>query len=207
VGLWRFVPLAAFLLFAGLGIGWRSWLQRRRTGSSGIALFRSGRPAQHVRDAALLVLGGIIGAEAVLAAAAPGVLERLGTIAVLRAPVWRPVGLAVVLAGTGLTVLSQLDLGASWRIGIEEGARPGLVTGGLYRFCRNPIYLALLLAVAGLTALLPVWPTAAVLVAAWIGVRVQAAGEEEWLARAYPDEFRAYARRVGRFVPWLGRLR
>jgi len=64
-------------------------------------------------------------------------------------------GAALMLGGIALLVAAQLDLGAAWRIGIEGGARPGLVTGGLYRFCRNPIFLALLLTVAGCALTLP----------------------------------------------------
>ena len=42
-----------------------------------------------------------------------------------------------------LTVLAQLQMGASWRVGIDD--RPTeLVTGGLFRVVRNPIFTALL---------------------------------------------------------------
>ena len=37
----------------------------------------------------------------------------------------------------------------------EDAARPDSVTGGLYRFCRNPIFLALLVVIAGYTLMLP----------------------------------------------------
>ena len=113
-----------------------------------------------------------------------------------------------ILLGGGIALLAaaQLNMGASWRIGIKEGDAPGLVTGGLYRFCRHPIYLGLLTALAGYTALLPTPLSLALLTAAYIGVRVQAAAEEAYLERTYGDTFRAYARRVGRFLPGLGRL-
>ena len=42
-----------------------------------------------------------------------------------------------MLGGLVLMVTAQLHLGASWRIGIEAGARPGLVTGGLYAVSRD----------------------------------------------------------------------
>ena len=45
----------------------------------------------------------------------------------------RVTGSVLVLGATALMLVAQLDLGASWRVGIDEGARPGLVTGGLYR--------------------------------------------------------------------------
>src|SRR4029077_9602445 len=72
----NWIPLIGVVLFVGLGVGWRSWLQRRRHGSSGIVLFRSGDLAQHVREAGILVLVPLLAAEAIACAVAPGSLER-----------------------------------------------------------------------------------------------------------------------------------
>lgn len=108
--------------------------------------------------------------------------------------------------GIALLVAAQLNLGASWRIGIEEDSRPGLVTGGLYRFCRNPIFFALLVFLAGYALLLPTMLSLVLLIAAFIGIRQQVLAEEAYLAGAYGDAYRAYAAQVGRFVPRIGRL-
>jgi protein-S-isoprenylcysteine O-methyltransferase Ste14 len=202
----RWAPLACLGLLFGLGFVWRTWLQSRRTGRSGVMLFRSGRGAQNAREA-LLVLGfALAAAEAVAAAFAPDWLARLGVVPGLDGTAPRAAGALVVLAATALLVAAQLDLGASWRIGIEEGARPGLVTDGFYRFCRNPIYAFMVLALAGLVGLVPTWLSIALFAGGFAAVRSQATAEEAYLARTYGDEFRTYARRVGRFVPWLGRL-
>ncbi len=84
---------------------------------------------------------------------------------------------------------------------------PGLVTDGLYRFCRNPIFLALLLTMTGYAVLLPTRLSAALLLGAYIGVRQQVSAEEAHLLRVYGEAYRGYARRVGRFLPGVGRLR
>src|SRR5205823_4348831 len=123
------LPLLAVLVFSGLGFGWRSWLQLRRYGSSGIVLFRSGRPGQHLREALFLVLAVALFAEAALAAVAPRRLPDLVPLAPAAAATLRVAGTVLVLGATALMLVAQLDLGASWRVGIEEGARPGLVTG------------------------------------------------------------------------------
>jgi len=46
----------------------------------------------------------------------------------------------------------------------------------------------------------------ALLVGTYVGIRLQTSAEEAYLLRTYEDAYRAYARRVGRFVPRLGRL-
>jgi protein-S-isoprenylcysteine O-methyltransferase Ste14 len=203
---WRLVPLAGFVLFVGVGFGWRTWVQMRRYGSAGIVVFRSGRRAQDLREALFVVLVTLIAAEAVLAAVAPGALAALGGVPESVAAMLRPAGAVLVVGATVLMAVAQLDLGASWRIGIDEGARPGLVTGGLYRFCRNPIFLFMLIALVGFALLLPNWLSVALVAGGIVGVRQHVRDEEAYLTRSYADGYRAYARRVGRFVPWIGRL-
>jgi protein-S-isoprenylcysteine O-methyltransferase Ste14 len=203
---WRLVPLACFVLFVGVGFVWRTWIQMRRYGGAGIVLFRSGRRAQDLREALFVVLIALVTIEVVLAAVAPDALAALGPVSDETASVLQPLGATLVVLATVLMAVAQLDLGASWRIGIDEGARPGLVTGGLYRFCRNPIFLFMLIALAGFALLLPNWLSFAVLVGGVLGIRRHVQDEESYLTRTYGDEYRAYARRVGRFVPGVGRL-
>ncbi len=201
------LPLIAVLVFYGLGFGWRTWVQLRRYGSSGIVLFRSGRPGQHLREALFVVLAVVLFAEAALAAVAPRRLPGLVPLAPATAAVLRATGTVMVLGATALMLAAQLDLGASWRVGIDEGARPGLVTGGLYRYSRNPIYVAMLTALLGFALLLPSWISLGLLIGAGLGIRRHVRDEEAYLARTYGEEYRRYAARVGRFVPGVGRLR
>ncbi len=201
------LPLIAVLAFYGLGFGWRTWVQLRRYGSSGIVLFRSGRPGQHLREALFVVLAVALLAEAALAAVAPRRLPGLVPLAPATAAVLRATGTVMVLGATALMLAAQLDLGASWRVGIDEGARPGLVTGGLYRYSRNPIYVAMLAALLGFALLLPSWISLGLLIGAGLGIRRHVRDEEAYLARTYGEEYRRYAARVGRFVPGVGRLR
>jgi protein-S-isoprenylcysteine O-methyltransferase Ste14 len=201
----RVLPLLGLLLFVGVGFGWRTWLQWRRFGNTGFMLFRSGRWPQHVREALLLVLLGVLSWQAVAAVRAPDRLAHLWLIepdALLTG-----LGFALMVGGTALMAAAQLDLGASWRIGIEEDARPGLVVGGLYRFSRNPIFLAMFVSLLGFTLLLPTWISAAALLGTVAGVHNQVRDEEDYLLRAYGAAYGAYAAAVGRFVPGIGRLR
>lgn len=194
-GAW--VPLAGIVLFLGVGIGWRSWLQARRYGRSGFLLFQSGRWSQHVRDALGVVLGVAPLGQGLVAAITPYPAPSAGA---------RVIGTALLFGGVVFLVASQLNLGASWRIGIEEGARPGLVTTGIYAFCRNPIFVAMLIAIAGYAMLIPTPLSLVMWISAFIGIRRQIFAEEAYLIRTYGDAYRAYARRVGRFLPGIGRL-
>jgi protein-S-isoprenylcysteine O-methyltransferase Ste14 len=204
--LWRSLPLIGILLIVFIGGCVRPWLQWRRHGTFGVLLFRSGRWMQLLRDTALILSLALLIRQAATAA-----FGRDGP-ALLIAPegaVYEGLQIAgaiLMLGGTALLAAAQLNLGASWRIGIEETEAPGLVAGGLYRFSRNPIYLGLLTALGGYAALLPTALSLVLLAAACLGVRMQAVAEEAYLERAYGEAFHAYAHRVGRFLPWIGRL-
>ena len=201
---WRYLPLAGVVLIVVITACLRPWLQWRRHGTFGILLFRSGRPAQTVRDVLLVVLIALLVAQA---AAAAFNRRGLGLLTAGEGAIHdalQAAGAILLLAGIALLAAAQLNLGASWRVGIKEDEAPGLVQSGLYRFCRHPIYLGLLTALTGYTLLLPTALSLALLAVAYVGARVQAAAEEAYLRRAYGDAFDAYARRVGRFLPGIG---
>jgi protein-S-isoprenylcysteine O-methyltransferase Ste14 len=201
----RYIPATILVLFVGVGFGWRVWLHRRRYGESGIVLFRSGRPLQHARDAAAILLFAGFAWQALAVAIDGDALNGARLVATSTLLSW--IGAALGIIGTGLMVVAQLELGSSWRIGIDQGARPGLVTSGIYRFCRNPIFLAMGVALLGLTLLLPTALAIASLIVTLLGIRRQVLDEEAYLQRVYSFDFAAYADKVGRFVPLLGRIR
>jgi protein-S-isoprenylcysteine O-methyltransferase Ste14 len=49
-------------------------------------------------------------------------------------------GVACFALGFWLTVRAQLDMGESWRIGVDAGEVTALVTTGVFRNVRNPIF-------------------------------------------------------------------
>ena len=205
LALFRVLPLAGILLLMAIAFVWRPWLQRRRHGTWGVVLFRGGA-AQKLRDVMLIVLPLLLLAQALVAAAWPDALAL--SEADRREPpgVRHVLGAVLLLGGLLLQAAAMLHLGASWRIGIDERSRPGLVTGGLYQFSRNPIFLALIAVLAGYTLLLPTLLSALILIGACVAIRQQIVEEEDYLLRTYGKEYRDYARRVGRLLPGAGKL-
>lgn len=198
----NWIPAVFLASFVAVGFGWRSWLQWRRFGTSGLVLFRSGRAVQHLREGVLFVVPLLLGWEVVRAGIAPQSIARLEPLAALGG-LGFALGCLLAFGGLVLMVRAQLEMGASWRVGVDEASRPGLVTHGLYRWTRNPIYLAMFLAFGGLVLMLPTWITLLCWIASVIGVRSQVREEEAFLLRTYGDEYRRYLDRVGRFLPRL----
>src|SRR5215471_9195926 len=139
----RFLPLAGMVALFGIGFIWRAWLQHRRYGHSGIILFRSAVMRERVRDWALIAVMVIPTVQAIAFVMAPETLKPWTMIAPPVHGLFLIAGAMLLASGTILMVAAQLRLGKSWRIGIDEGAKSGLVTAGLYRVSRNPIFLGM----------------------------------------------------------------
>jgi protein-S-isoprenylcysteine O-methyltransferase Ste14 len=201
------LPLVGVLLLIAVAFCWRLWWQRYRYGIRGLAVFGSADVAQTVRAALAALLFILLLGQASVAAISPEWLAARRIDGEAMSQAISVLGATLMFGGVLLVIAAQLNLGRAWRIGIDHGARPGLVTGGLYRFCRNPIYLGLLMAIAGYAVLLPTPLSMALVVGTYIGVRLQIAAEERFLRRAYGAEYLSYARRVGRLLPGIGKFR
>ena len=141
-----------------------------------------------------------------------------GTVAVLvplllkwdRAPAGGvTLGLAVCLFVLGV----GLYLRCVWDFAVSGGGTPApidapkrLVTNGIYRYSRNPIYIAELTVIAGWAALFaaPILVAYGVLLFVVLSVAVRRF-EEPLLARQFGDQYAAYSAQTGRWLPRLRR--
>lgn len=196
------IALTLFAVFALLGFCWRSWLQYRRTGSTGFHGI-SGR----VGSAEWFAGAGFVVAMA--AAFFAPLLQLLGVAAplsLLSAPWIQLTGVALAIAGIAATVYSQVDMGDSWRIGVDPGETTTLVRHGVFGAVRNPIFTAMLVFGAGIALVTPnvIALVGFVLLVLTIEVQVRVL-EEPYLATVHGDAYRDYTAGVGRFVPGVGR--
>jgi len=109
----------------------------------------------------------------------------------------------VGLAGIAITLVAQWQMGIAWRIGVDQREETTLITRGLYRRSRNPIYFGIFLYWIGITATLP---HPAVLVCAlvcWISIEVVVRQiEEPYLKRIHGDAFGHYYLTTNRYLIW-----
>jgi protein-S-isoprenylcysteine O-methyltransferase Ste14 len=193
------LAMALYVLALVVLFGVRSWMQRRRTGSTGFHGI-SGTPAEAGW------WGGVLFLAAMVLGLAGPLLAVTGTVPADPHPVIAVVGLVLALAGFAATLAGQAGMGASWRIGVDPGERTDLVTTGVFAYVRNPIFTAMALAQFGMLLLVPTWISAAALAALIAAVQLQVrAVEEPYLRRVHGDAYAAYTARTGRFVPGAGR--
>jgi protein-S-isoprenylcysteine O-methyltransferase Ste14 len=194
--------LILYLVFAVLGFGWRSWVQYRQTGSTG---FRG----IHGQPGSLEWLAGAGFIVAIIVGTGAPVAQLLGVltpIPVLQAPWIQALGTVLAVTGIAATVYAQLDMGESWRIGVDPDETTTLVRNGVFGIVRNPIFTAMLVFAGGITLMTPnpVALSAFVVLLATIELQVRIV-EEPYLLRAHGQPYHDYCAGVGRFLPGVGR--
>ena len=128
-------------------------------------------------------------------------LHYLAPIARFSAPLFTFAGVVLIVAGIALAVCA---LGLFARAGtpvIPFERSTALVTSGVYRVTRNPMYVGLISVLAGVAlfcgtagALLPL-P-----VFVWVLTKQFIEGEEQFLEGIFGEEYLAYKRRVRRWL-------
>ncbi|HEY1097518.1 MAG TPA: isoprenylcysteine carboxylmethyltransferase family protein [Myxococcota bacterium] len=193
--------LIAFSLFTVVVFGWRSVAQYRATGSTGFKGI-SGPPLSPSW------WGGVLFVIGVVALPAAALLDVADLWSTFRAPstAMRVAGGVLCALGMVGTSISQHTMGTSWRIGVDAQETTALVDDGIFGLVRNPIFTFMTIASIGFSLLVPhvlaIVGVVAVVVAIELQVRLV---EEPYLIATHGDAWRAYAARVGRFVPGFGR--
>jgi protein-S-isoprenylcysteine O-methyltransferase Ste14 len=119
-------------------------------------------------------------------------------------PSWghRPAGSIVIVLGLMMPVIAMSQfLAAGTQILPTSEKNDRLVTGGLYVFTRNPMYLGLVVASVGAALwfgrpLMYLAPIIMFAVANWLFIPY----EEDKMRRQFGEEFDAYCRRVRRWI-------
>jgi protein-S-isoprenylcysteine O-methyltransferase Ste14 len=117
-------------------------------------------------------------------------------------PIPFALGVAGLAAGLWLFHRSHADLGTNWSITLELRDEHQLVTRGLYRHVRHPMYLALLVYSAGQALALPNWlagPSYAVAMLLLFAFRL--GPEERMMVERFGGEYEAYRARTTRLIP------
>ncbi|MCK8464020.1 isoprenylcysteine carboxylmethyltransferase family protein [Aliiroseovarius sp. S1339] len=105
--------------------------------------------------------------------------------------------LAILLFACGFAIAFGATIALGWANAF--GSKEGLRTDGLFRYSRNPIYIATWFGLAGWALLIPVSFAIATLMIWALIYLVAIFIEERWLAREYGEQFREYRQAVRRF--------
>ena len=97
-------------------------------------------------------------------------------------------------------VIAEVQMGNSWRIGIDLSTKTELKTKGLFSVSRNPVFLGMLVTLAGIFLILPNAISFLVLIASiWI-FQIQIRLEEEYLIKKHGKIYVEYCKKTRRWI-------
>jgi len=117
-----------------------------------------------------------------------------------------PFGAGVLLFAYGLWIFyrSHADLGINWSISLEVREEHRLVTGGIYRHVRHPMYLSLFLYSLGQALVVPNWMVGpSYLVAFSLLFALRVGREERMMLEVFGKDYHSYMARTRRLLPGL----
>ena len=186
-------------LFFGLAMFWRSYLAWKRTGINPYALGNGDTVHDYVGKLfrfTLLATALIV----LVFSLSESLYNLLMPIPWLNSTLLIGIGLALLASALIWVLVAQIQMGESWRIGIDEKTNSPLVQHGLFGVSRNPIFLGMLVMLVGLLFAIP---TAATLIVTLLGfalIHIQVRLEEPFLLDKYGEAYRVYQKHVRRWL-------
>jgi len=101
-------------------------------------------------------------------------------------------GLLIIHVSLVWIAIAQFQMSTSWRIGINEANKTELKTKGLFSISRNPVFLGMIVSVAGLFFIIPNTITFFLTLTTYIIIQVQIRLEEEFLTRQHGGKYSNY---------------
>jgi protein-S-isoprenylcysteine O-methyltransferase Ste14 len=196
--------LVLLVLYGLLAFGVRVVVQVRRTGSTGFkGLHGVSGSVQRAGESllAIVIVLCVVGGPMLQ------LVGSLGPVQALDGDTANILGAMLASLGITTTVVAQFAMGDAWRIGVDPSEKTELVTDGPFAVVRNPIFAAMIPAFTGIALLAPNVLTLTGAILAILALELQTRlVEEPYLATVHGEQYAAYAARVGRFFPGIGRL-
>ena len=130
----------------------------------------------------------------------PYVYQYLIPVKWLEISILKYIGFILVHLALLWIVIAQVQMGNSWRVGIDFPTKTELKTKGLFSVSRNPVFLGMLITLVGIFLILPNAISLLVLVASiWI-FQIQIRIEEEYLSKKHGNTYIVYCKKVRRWI-------
>ena len=193
-----FLPIY-FVLFFGLAMFWRSYIAWKHTGINPYKLGGGDTVHDYVGKLFRLTL-----AVSALIVVVFTFAEQLYGVFVpipwLTLPALSIIGLILLVLALIWVLIAQIQMGDSWRIGIDDQTASPLVQSGLFGVSRNPIFLGMLIMLIGMLLTLPTAVTLVVTALGFMLIHIQVRLEESFLLDKYGEIYRDYQKRVRRWI-------
>jgi protein-S-isoprenylcysteine O-methyltransferase Ste14 len=185
--------------YFGVAFAWRSIAVWRRTGINPYVLGRTDSAYDYIGVVFRLVFG-LLGAAILLFSVVKPVYVYTVPIEWLDLAAIKWAGLVLLLVSFVWTAAAQMQMGTSWRIGIDKENRTELVRKGFFTVSRNPIFLGMRVGLLGVFLLIPSAITLLTVVLGDVLMQIQVRLEEEHLRGLHGEAYEDYRGQVRRWI-------
>ena len=109
-------------------------------------------------------------------------------------------GLILLIISFLWTSVAQYQMSKSWRIGIDYEEKTDLISHGLFKYSRNPIFLGVLISYLGTFLIIPNILSFSILLVTFVTIQTQVRLEEEYLESVQGNEYLNYKKDVRRWI-------
>ena len=195
----RIILPAYLVVYFAVAFVWRSVVVYRTTGINPYVLGGSDNAYDYIGVVFRMTFLAVVGVI-VLFSVFGGFYDYAAPVRWLEHDFVRWIGLGFLVASLVWTAIAQMQMGASWRIGIDEKNRTELVETGLFGFSRNPIFLGMRIALAGFFLTIPNAVTLLTYVLGDVLMQIQVRLEEEHLRNLHGARYAEFCGRVRRWI-------
>ena len=195
----RQLPFLMMVVFLLVIIAGRVFYQFVTTGNSGI---RSGTKLKTKKEMYIsFLMFGVVGVQTLLAwLISSSRLQSQIELGLLGTSI----GLILCISGILFSSYAQFAMGKEWRIGVDPDEETELVTTGIYKVVRNPIYTGCIVHGIGLILLAPHILLLITGIVGYFAIHAYVKEiEEPYLVSLHGEKYQQYMSQTGSFFPLL----
>ena len=110
------------------------------------------------------------------------------------------VGILLCYIGLIIFLIALISFGKSWRIGIDEKDSNELITTGIFKYSRNPIFFFMDLYFMGIMLIYPNIVFIIITICVIIGIHLQIIREEIFLLNKFGGKYIKYKEQTRRYI-------
>jgi len=109
-------------------------------------------------------------------------------------------GIGLMLIGIVIFLLSLISFGKSWRIGVDKKSPGELITTGIFKYSRNPIFVFMDIYFIGFTLVYTNIFFIIFSIITVLSIHYQILQEEQFLQEQYGEKYKEYKKQVRRYI-------
>jgi len=193
-----FLPIAALIYFVAVFVV-RSWVLWKQTGVNPF-VFGKGDTAHDYIGRVLNFITLATWVSIIFYSFYPESYHLLFPFSYLESDSIKMAGVMLLVLSILWISVAEYQMAASWRIGIDYNETTELVSKGLFKISRNPVFLGVFISYIGMFLIMPNALSFAIMLLMVVSIQIQVRLEEAYLESVHEETYLKYKKKVRRWI-------